>query len=85
MTISEEGLPLGYEVYPGNTYEGDTFKEAIGRLKKKYKLPTGNGVLWAMNNKDGNQVHPKAEHCGLPIKSGEKWIANVWVRSGTFV
>ena len=54
-------------------------------LKKKYKLPIGSGILWAMTNKDGSQVHPKGMHAGLQVKSGEKWIANIWVRKNTFV
>ena len=54
-------------------------------LKKKYKLPIGYGILWAMTNKDGSHVHPKGKHAGLPVKSGEKWIANVWARKNTFV
>jgi len=55
------------------------------KLKKKFKLPIGDGVLWAMTNKQGNKVHPLAEHAGLPITSGEKWIANIWARKRIFV
>jgi len=54
-------------------------------LKKKYKLPIGDGVLWAMTNKVGSHVHPLAEHAGLPVKTGEKWIANIWARKNKFI
>lgn len=54
-------------------------------LQKRYKLPVGNGVLWSMTNKIGNQVHPLAKHSGLPIISGEKWIANIWARKNKFI
>ena len=38
LLVTEEGLPLGYEVFPGNMYEGDTFKNAIDTLKVKYSI-----------------------------------------------
>ena len=55
------------------------------KLGKKYKLPPGDGILWEMLNKKQNQVHPFAEHAGLTVKTGEKWIANVWVRKDKFI
>ena len=70
-------------LYLNNNFQGGETDFSV--LKKKYKLPIGDGILWAMTNKAGNQVHPKGEHAGLPIISGEKWIANVWVRKYTFV
>jgi transposase len=36
--VTEEGLPVGYEVFPGNMYEGDTFKYAIDKIKTRYKV-----------------------------------------------
>lgn len=38
LTITEEGLPLGYDVFPGSTYEGGTLAKALESLKVKYKL-----------------------------------------------
>ena len=38
-----------------------------------------------MTNIKGDQVHPLAKHGGLAIKSGEKWIANIWARKYEFV
>ena len=37
MTTSE-GLPLGYELFPGNTYEGHTLINAINTLSKKHDI-----------------------------------------------
>jgi len=34
--VTNEGLPVGYEVFPGNMFEGDTFKTAIDRIKVRY-------------------------------------------------
>lgn len=38
LSITEEGLPLGYDVFPGSTFEGNTFETALDTLKKKYEL-----------------------------------------------
>ena len=38
LTVTDEGLPVGYEVFPGNMYEGDTFSLAINKLKEKYSI-----------------------------------------------
>jgi transposase len=36
--VTKEGLPVGYDVFPGNMYEGDTFKKAIEKIKTSYRL-----------------------------------------------
>jgi transposase len=38
LLVTEEGLPAGYEVFPGNMYEGDTFETAIRLIKEKYGI-----------------------------------------------
>lgn len=38
LLATEEGLPLGYEVFPGNTFEGNTLVKVIEKLKIKYKV-----------------------------------------------
>jgi transposase len=38
LTVTDEGLPVGYEVFAGNMYEGDTFLLAINKLKEKYSI-----------------------------------------------
>ncbi|GHV60215.1 transposase [Bacteroidia bacterium] len=38
LMVTREGLPVGYEVFPGNMYEGDTFKYAIEKIKKRYRV-----------------------------------------------
>jgi transposase len=38
LLVTEEGLPAGYEVFPGNMYEGDTFETAIHQIKQKYGI-----------------------------------------------
>ncbi len=38
LMVTREGLPVGYDVFPGNMYEGDTFKQAIEKIKTRYKV-----------------------------------------------
>jgi len=38
LLVTEEGLPVGYEVFSGNTYEGNTLALAIEKLKDKYGI-----------------------------------------------
>jgi transposase len=38
LMVTREGLPVGYDVFPGNMYEGDTFKKAIEKIKTRYKV-----------------------------------------------
>jgi transposase len=38
LMVTNEGLPVGYDVFPGNMYEGDTFKSAIDRIKVRYHV-----------------------------------------------
>ena len=38
LLVDKERNPVGYQLYQGNTYEGDTFKDGITRLKKQYQI-----------------------------------------------
>ena len=38
LMTTEGGLPLGYELFPGNTYEGSTLISAVDELCKRYKV-----------------------------------------------
>jgi transposase len=38
LMVTMEGLPVGYEVFPGNMYEGNTFKYAIEKIKTRYRV-----------------------------------------------
>jgi hypothetical protein len=37
LAVSVEGVPLGYELFPGNIHEGNTFKELLQRIKTNWK------------------------------------------------
>jgi transposase len=36
--VTNEGLPIDYEVFSGNTYEGNTLEDALTKIRDKYEL-----------------------------------------------
>ena len=38
LMVTKDGLPIGYEAFSGDTYEGHTLIPALEKLKKKYTL-----------------------------------------------
>ena len=38
LMTTKEGVPLDYELYPGNTYEGNTLIRAVENLSEKYDI-----------------------------------------------
>ena len=38
LLVTEEGLPIGYEVFPGATFEGHTLAPILEKVKTKYDL-----------------------------------------------
>ena len=64
-------------------YLNDDFTEGyteFPNLKKQYKPEKYSGLLFYSLEKNGNKCHPLSLHAGMPVKSGTKYIANVWLR-----
>ena len=38
LMVTSEGLPVEYELFPGNTWEGHTLKVAIEALEKRFDI-----------------------------------------------
>jgi transposase len=38
LLVTPDGVPVGFEVYPGNTFEGATISDIIGKLREKYRV-----------------------------------------------
>jgi transposase len=38
MIIDANGIPVGYEIYPGNTFDGKTMINALGNIKKRFGI-----------------------------------------------
>jgi predicted 2-oxoglutarate/Fe(II)-dependent dioxygenase YbiX len=57
-------------------YEGG--ETEFPNLKKKYKMKAGDALFFhTLDNYE--LLTSKALHGGRPVKSGEKWICNLWV------
>lgn len=38
LLLDTEGIPLGFEVYAGNTFEGKTLKDIVKKMRQKFKI-----------------------------------------------
>ena len=38
LLVDTDGIPLGFEVYPGNTFEGATLADIVKRMREKFKV-----------------------------------------------
>ena len=38
LMVTPEGIPLGFEVYPGNTFEGATVQDIAKKMRDKFKI-----------------------------------------------
>jgi len=66
-------------IYLNNEFTGG--ETEFPRLKKKLRPETGDAILFYNTNHKKTCVLPDSLHQGNDIQSGEKWIANVWIRS----
>ena len=71
----------GQRLYTMLIYLNDKFtggETHFPELNKKFKLRPGDGILFNTLDKHQKGCHPNALHAGLPVKSGEKWICNIY-------
>ena len=68
LLITPEGLPVGYEVFPGNSHEGHTLLQAVDGLKDRYPEVEFTIVAdAAMINKDNEKA---LQERGVPYVLG---------------
>ncbi len=68
-------------------YLNDEFEEGgtiFPLLNKTFKPKKNGAILFYPLATNTNMCHPKALHAGLPVKSGVKYIANVWIRENKY-
>lgn len=68
--------------YLNENFEGGETKFIKNDLIIKPK--TGKLLIWS-NLLENGDLDYDSEHAGLPVASGEKWIAIIWVRQGKFI
>jgi prolyl 4-hydroxylase len=77
----------GHRIMTMLIYLNDDFTGGATRfvtLNKDVKPPKCGSILFYPLDKNNRKCHPKALHAGMPIETGEKYIANVWIRQGPF-
>jgi len=70
LLATKEGLPIGYEVFPGSTFEGHTLEKAINKLKSQYKIER---IIFAADSamlSDDNLKY--IEKAGIPFIVGAR-------------
>ena len=67
--------------YLNDDFEGGETEFPTKKIKVTPK--TGRLLMWSNIHPSG-QLDYESLHAGLPVISGTKWIAVVWVRQGTF-
>ena len=89
LMVTREGLPVGYEVFPGNTYEGHTLIPCLQALRKKYGVTR---VVFVADSGMYNQKNIEAlvsegfEYIvGARIKSTGKAVQDQILDTGSYV
>jgi len=67
--------------YLNDDYNGGETEFPIKKIKVIPKI--GSLLIWKNINEDGSLNHDSL-HAGLPVISGMKWIAIIWVRENKF-
>ncbi len=76
LFVTGKGLPVGYEVFPGKTYEGHTLKPVLEKLKKRYAIDeivfvSDSGML-NKENLDYLQTHGYHYVVGARLKNAKE-------------
>ncbi|AQQ10217.1 Transposase [Sedimentisphaera cyanobacteriorum] len=82
LLSTSEGLPVGYEVFPGNQYEGHTLHTVIPKIKEKYNLKrvifTADSAMLSKANLDYLEKQGVEYIVAARLKSlTDKWKAKV--------
>ena len=78
LMATVEGLPLGYEVFPGSTFEGNTLKTMIDQLKENYEIESltfvADSAMLSSKNLDYLESEKIKYIVGYRIKNQSKEI-----------
>ena len=54
LIVDKEGRPIGFDVFPGNTFEGKTLEVAVKKLKKNFNIDrlifVGDQAIFSRDN-----------------------------------
>jgi hypothetical protein len=74
LLVDTNGIPLGFEVYPGNTFEGSTLTDIVKRMREKFKIRRFIFVADRGLFSAANLEHIRS-HCG--DKASEEFIVGM--------
>lgn len=76
LLVTEAGIPVGYEVFPGCTFEGHTLQTAIERVESKYNISdlviVADSAMLGKDNLKWLDDHGKRYIVGARLKSLSK-------------
>jgi len=70
-------------VYLNDDFEGG--ETHFVNLQNHIKPNKYGGILFYSLDKNGNKCHPNSLHEGTKVLSGNKYIANIWIRQNKFI
>jgi transposase len=70
LLVTQEGLPLGYEVFEGSTFEGHTLLEVLARYRERFRV--GRVVVVADRGLFNNDNRLAMEAAGIAYVVGAK-------------
>lgn len=71
--VTKKGIPVGYEVFPGSTYEGHTLLRSLDGLKKRFSI---DNIIFVA---DSGMLN--AENLGLLEEAGYKYIVGARIKN----
>lgn len=69
-------------MYLNDDFQGG--ETQFSELKTKIKAPKYGGIVFRPLADNSNQCHPLGLHKGMPVKSGTKYVCNLWIREGPY-
>ena len=73
-------IPLAYAIGSNNKELISMLVENKANINKTFIPKKYNALLFYSLEKNGNKCHPLSLHAGMPVETGQKYIANVWLR-----
>jgi transposase len=74
LLVTPEGIPLGFEVYPGNTFEGATISDIVNKLRTKFRVRrfifVGDRGLFSKKNLEALRGEKKSGEFIVGMKLG---------------
>lgn len=68
-------------LYLNDDFEGGATR--FPRIGRRVRPEKGKAVVFANLSADGRRAEPLSLHVGEPVRRGEKWLSNQWIRQSS--